>query len=244
MTDAAPVVFVVDDDPSVRKALARLLKTAGFAVEVFATADEFLGRPPPGGPACAVLDVRMPGLGGMDVQRTLAAQNATLPVVFITGHGDIPMTVRAMKAGAVDFLPKPFNDLDLLAAVRQAVARHAHSRQVGEEEAALRDRAESLSPREREVMAGVVSGMPNKRVAHRLGIAVKTVKVHRGHVMRKMRADSLADLVRMKLTSYRLKDQVHLQDLHSVGLIDETWLPRFPSELAARLKTILDNPNG
>jgi FixJ family two-component response regulator len=197
MTNAAPVAFVIDDDPSVRRALGRLLKTAGFGVEVFATAEEFLSWPLPDMPSCAILDVRMPGLGGLDVQRTLAERNASLPIVFITGHGDIPMTVRAMRAGAVDFLPKPFDDEDLLAAVRHAVAKHAQTRRSDAEEDAIRQRADSLSPREREVMARVVCGMLNKQVAHQLGIAVKTVKVHRAQVMRKMQADSLPDLVRM-----------------------------------------------
>jgi FixJ family two-component response regulator len=197
MSDTAPVVAVIDDDPSVRKALGRLLKTAGFGVELFATADEFLARPDPDGLSCAVLDVRLPGLSGLDLQRALAERDAGLPIIFITGHGDIPMTVRAMKAGAVDFLPKPFDPDDLLAAVGQAVARHAAARRAASEAAAVRQRADALSPRERQVMACVVSGLANKQVAHQLGIALKTVKVHRAQVMRKMRADSLPDLVRL-----------------------------------------------
>jgi FixJ family two-component response regulator len=197
MTDAVPLVFVVDDDPSVRRALGRLLKASGFGVDGFASAEEFLKHPPPDRPACVVLDVKMPGLGGLGLQRTLAERAAGLPIVFITGHGDIPMTVRAMKAGAVDFLPKPFNDQDLLAAVRQALARNAQARQAGADLAEIRRRAESLSPREREVMALVVSGKLNKQAGHQLGVTEKTIKAHRAQVMRKMHADSLAELVRM-----------------------------------------------
>jgi FixJ family two-component response regulator len=193
----APTVFVIDDDPSVRKALGRLLRAAGFRAEAFASADEFLGRPLPDGPACLVLDVCLPGIDGLDLQRTLTGRQASLPVVFITGHGDIPMSVQAMKAGAVDFLPKPFHDQDLLAAVRQALARHAQAQQTGAELADLRQRAAALSPREREVLALVVSGLLNKQAGYRLGVTEKTVKAHRARVMRKMRADSLAELVRM-----------------------------------------------
>jgi FixJ family two-component response regulator len=197
-------VFVVDDDPSVRRALGRLLKSHGFGVELFATAQEFLERAEPHGPACAadglacaVLDVQMPGVGGLDVQQALAVRNPCLPVIFITAHGDIPMTLRAMKAGAVDFLPKPFRDDDLLAAVREAVARHVQARQTAAARAALRQRADALSPRERQVMALVVSGMLNKEAGQRLGVCEKTVKAHRARVMRKMQAASLAELVRM-----------------------------------------------
>jgi FixJ family two-component response regulator len=197
MSDSDAIVFVVDDDPSVRKALGRLLKAAGFRAETFATADEFLRRPPPEAPACVILDVELPGLSGLDLQRALAERDADLPVVFITGHGDIPMSVRAMKAGAADFLPKPFDDEQLLAAVRQAVARHALARQAGAEATVLRRRAASLSPREREVLALVVSGLLNKQVGHRLAVTEKTVKAHRAQVMRKMQAASLAELVRM-----------------------------------------------
>ncbi len=200
MTDPVPIVVVVDDDPSVRKALSRLLKAARFRVEAFATAEEFLARSLPDGPACVILDVQMPGLDGMELQRTLTERNSILPIVFITGHGDIPMTVQAMKGGAVDFLPKPFNDRDLLAAVRQAIARHAFARRAGAEAAAIRARTETLSPREREVMALVVSGLPNKQVGRQLAVTEKTIKVHRGRVMRKMQAHSLAELVRMAAT--------------------------------------------
>lgn len=197
MTDPAPIVFVIDDDPSVRRALGRLLRSAGWCVEVFASADEFLKHSLPDVPACIILDVQMPGLNGMGLQRTLAKKNSSLPIVFISGHGDIPTTVRAMKAGASDFLPKPFNDRDLLKAVRQAIARHAQARRAGAELAKLRQRAESLSPREREVMALVVSGMLNKHAGHQLGVTEKTIKAHRAQVMHKMLARSLAELVRM-----------------------------------------------
>lgn len=197
MSDAAPVLFVIDDDPSVRKSLARLLKLAGWRVETFASADAFLQSSLPEGPACAVLDVQMPGLDGLDLQRTLAERNAQLPIVFLTGHGDIPMTVRAMKAGALDVLTKPFRAHELLAAIEQAIAGQAQSRQAGADLAGLRQRADTLSPREREVMALVVRGLLNKQVGHQLGVAERTIKAHRAQVMRKMRADSLAELVRM-----------------------------------------------
>jgi FixJ family two-component response regulator len=197
MTQATPLVYVIDDDVSVRRALGRLLKSVGWRVETFASADAFLQQPLPDVPACAVLDVCLPGINGLDLQRALAERNACLPIVFITGHGDIPMTVRAMKAGAQDFLAKPFHERDLLAAVRQALARHAQTRQAQAELAAIRQRAAILSPREHEVMALVVTGMLNKHISQRLGVCEKTVKAHRAQVMRKMKADSLAALVRM-----------------------------------------------
>jgi FixJ family two-component response regulator len=204
MTDSPECVFVIDDDSSLRKALGRLLKSVGLRVEALASAEEFLQRPAPDGPACVVLDVSMPGLSGMDLQCVLAERHWSLPIVFISGHGDIPMTVRAMKAGAVDFLPKPFHDEDLLAAVRQALGRHARARREETESATLRQRTALLSPREREVMALVVSGKPNKQSGHQLGVTEKTVKAHRAQVMSKMRAESLVDLVRMaqKLDSH------------------------------------------
>jgi FixJ family two-component response regulator len=194
---AAPITFVVEDDPSVRRALGRLLKSAGYRMLAFPSAEEFLRHPLPDGPACAILDVELPGVNGLELQRALAEKEAGLPVVFITGHGDIPMTVQAMKGGAVDFLPKPFNNQDLLAAVQQALARGERARQEAAETAALRARARALSPREREVLALVVGGMLNKQVGHQLGVTEKTVKVHRAQVMHKMGADSLAELVRM-----------------------------------------------
>jgi FixJ family two-component response regulator len=197
MTDAAPIVFVVDDDESVRKALGRLLRTAGLRVETFASAQEFLLHDRPDAPCCLVLDVQLPGLSGLELQRTLNAVNAHLPIVFITGHGDIPMSVRALKAGAVDFLPKPFTDQDLLTAVGQALAKDTAARQRRAAVAALRQRAASLTPRERQVLALVVRGMLNKQIGSQLGVTEKTIKFHRGQVMRKMRAGSLAELVRM-----------------------------------------------
>jgi FixJ family two-component response regulator len=197
MTDADAVVFVIDDDESVRKAVGRLLKSAGLRAEVFASAEEFLQQTLPDQPACLVLDVSMPGLSGLDLQHLLADRNVFLPIVFITGHGDIPMTVQAMKAGAVDFLPKPFDDQDLLAAVRVGIDRHVQARHADKERAEIRHRAKSLSPREREVMALVVTGMLNKHVGQQLGVTEKTVKAHRAQVMRKMQAASLAELVRM-----------------------------------------------
>ena len=197
MSVSAPTVFVVDDDPSIRKALGRLLKADGFQVQKFQSAEEFLELHPVGTPACLVLDVSMPGLNGLDLQQQLADRNSALPIVFITGHGDIPMSVRAMKAGATDFLVKPFKSSDLLKAVRQAVERYAESLRADAEVQEIRKRFQSLSPREREVMTYVVSGRLNKQVGHRLGIAEKTIKVHRARIMHKMGADSLAALVRM-----------------------------------------------
>lgn len=183
-------VFVVDDDASVRKSLARLIAVAGWKVETLASADEFLERAPHDRPACLVLDVRLPGLNGLELQERLARDDGDIPIVFITGHGDIPMGVRAMKAGAVDFLPKPFEDEALLEAIGRAIERDRQIRPI-------RARLESLTPREREVFALVVRGMLNKQVAGHLRITEKTVKVHRARVMEKMRADSLAELVRL-----------------------------------------------
>jgi FixJ family two-component response regulator len=198
-TTAPPTgwVFVTDDDPSVRKALGRLLRSAGYQAKGFATAEEFLQEPLPDAPACAVLDVHLPDLDGLDLQRALAEKDATLPVVFITGHGDIPTTVRAMRAGAVDFLPKPFDNQALLAAVRQGVARHVQARQEAAGLAGLRQRYDCLSTREREVLALVVTGMLNKQVGNKLGVTEKTVKAHRAQIMQKMHLKSLAELVRI-----------------------------------------------
>jgi FixJ family two-component response regulator len=194
---ADSVVFVIDDDPSVREAIRNLIRSVGLRVEPFETAQDFLRSEIQDIPGCLVLDVRLPGLSGLDLQRELAARKVTLPIIFITGHADIPMSVHAMKAGALEFLTKPFRDQDLLDAIQQALERARSMRQERANAARLRARLDALTSREREVMNLVVAGLLNKQIAGELRISEITVKLHRGRVMKKMGADSLAELVRM-----------------------------------------------
>ena len=197
MTEPAPTVFVVDDDSSLRRAIKRLVESVGVQVELFGSAQEFLQAKRPDAPSCLVLDIRLPGISGLEFQRELAYANIRTPIIFITAHGDIPMTVRAMKAGAIEFLTKPFRDQDLLDAIQQALQRD-NTRRVKEAEVVkLRERYESLTSREREVLPLVVSGLLNKQIAGEIGTSESTVKVHRSQLMRKMGAESLAELVRM-----------------------------------------------
>jgi FixJ family two-component response regulator len=194
---AAPLVFIVDDDPSVRKSLARLIRAAGYDVEALASAREFLARSPYDGASCLVLDVRMPGLTGLELQEALAAAEPGCPIVFITGYRDVRASVKAMKGGAIDFLSKPVNDRELLSAVERAVAKARQARRDQARTKEIQDRIKALTPREAEVFALVVTGMLNKQIASELGVSEKMVKVHRGRVMEKMRAGSLAELVRL-----------------------------------------------
>jgi len=195
--DQPPTVIVIDDDPGIQEALGRLLRSVGFRVKLLGSVDEFIAAPLPEGPACMVLDVRLPGQSGLELQRDLAAAQRQLPIVFITGHGDIPMSVRAMKGGAIEFLTKPFREQDLLEAIHLGHARDQAWLENEKALAELRARLETLTPREREVMAFVVTGRLNKQIAADLGVSEITIKVHRGQVMRKMQASSLPDLSRM-----------------------------------------------
>ena len=196
-SDPPPVVLVVDDDLSVRNAVVNLIRSLGMRAEMFGSASEFLALEPPDAPCCLIVDIRMPGMSGLDFQKKLAAIDINIPIIFVTAHGDVPMTVRAMKAGAVEFLTKPFRDQDLLDAVRVALERDRARRDASKTVSVLRARFETLSEREREVMASVTSGLMNKQIAAEIGISENTVKVHRGNVARKMGALSLAELVRM-----------------------------------------------
>ena len=197
MSEPASIVFVVDDDPSVRRAIKRLVESVGLHVELFGSATEFINSSRPDVASCLVLDIRLPGISGLDFQRELVQAKNEIPMIFITAHGDIPMTVRAMKAGAVEFLTKPFRDQDLLDAIQVGLERDRVRRQRQAETAMLRERLESLTPREREILPLVVSGLLNKQVGAEIGATEATVKVHRSQLMRKMGASSLADLVRM-----------------------------------------------
>jgi FixJ family two-component response regulator len=197
MTEPDTIVFVVDDDPSIRNALQGLIQSVGLRVKTFGSAQEFLSSQLPDSPACLVLDVRLPGLSGLDLQRELSKAGIELPIIFITGYADIPMSVWAMKAGAVEFLTKPFRNQELLDAIRQAIERDRTRRQERAEMEDLERRLDSLTPRQRQVMGFVVAGLVNKQIAAELGTSEVTIKVHRGQLMRKMRARSLPDLVRM-----------------------------------------------
>jgi FixJ family two-component response regulator len=206
-----PIVLIVDDDPSMRRALTNLFQSVGLKVEAFSSAAEIMEAKPPAVPSCLVLDIRLPGLSGLDLQADLAKANIHTPIIFITGHGDIPMTVRAMKSGAVDFLTKPVRDQDMLDAVQAAIERDRRRRDAEKSISGVRSRFEGLTARERDVLALVASGLMNKQVAAELGLAEITVKIYRGQIMRKMGAKSLADLVRMTDALGIPRNRGHLQ---------------------------------
>ncbi|MBB4259654.1 MULTISPECIES: response regulator transcription factor [unclassified Bradyrhizobium] len=208
---ADPIVLIVDDDPSMRRALTNLFQSVGLKVEAFSSAAEIMEAKPPAVPSCLVLDIRLPGLSGLDLQADLAKANIHTPIIFITGHGDIPMTVRAMKSGAVDFLTKPVRDQDMLDAVQAAIERDRKRRDAEQSISGVRSRYEGLTARERDVLALVASGLMNKQVAAELGLAEITVKIYRGQIMRKMAAKSLADLVRMTDALGIPRNRGHLQ---------------------------------
>jgi len=197
MTEASPTILVVDDDPQVRDSIGQLLRSLGMDAQLFASVSDFLKSDKPAGPSCLVLDVRLPGRSGLELQRDLAAANRDLPIIFVTGHGDIPMTVQAMKGGAIEFLTKPFRDQDLLHAVQAGLVRDRARRASEQALAAIRERFEALSPREREIMIQVTQGRLCKQIANDIGLAEGTVKVHRSRLMRKMKAGSLPELSRM-----------------------------------------------
>ena len=198
MDNSVPNIFVVDDDPSIRKALGRLLRSTGYHVETFVSAEEFLQTASDcPGPACLILDVKMPGLNGLDLQDQLKQMDYVMPIVFITGHGDIPMSVKAVKTGAIDFLTKPFDEEDLLRAVQEALKKDMVNRNVMNERQSILQRVQSLTPREYEILTYVITGLLNKQIAYDLDISEKTVKVHRGRVMEKLAVDSVAELVRL-----------------------------------------------
>jgi FixJ family two-component response regulator len=197
LRESEPVIAIVDDDPSVRRGLHRLIRSVGWKAESFTSAQEFLARPRAAVPNCLVLDLQLPGLSGLDLQKMIGEIELGVPIVFLTGHGDIPASVQAMKAGAVEFLTKPVDEQELLQAIQEAIERDRRTRQQNADTSELRERYKSLTAREREVMQRVVSGMLNKQIAAELTVTEDTVKFHRGHIMRKMRADSLANLVRM-----------------------------------------------
>jgi FixJ family two-component response regulator len=205
MNQLVGTVFVVDDDSSIRKALIRLCRSAGLLVETFASAQEFLAHTAPEGPACLVLDIRLPGLNGLDLQTQMAARNLQTPIVFITGHGDIPLSVRAMKAGAVDFLAKPFHNADLLGAIRTALGKDARLKATQSQQETIQIRLQTLTPRERQVFEMVIKGMLNKQIAAELGASEQTIKVHRGRVMEKMQMVSVAELVQAAVMVGALK---------------------------------------